>query len=378
MIYNLNLNDNDIKFMDEVTGNIILSKDSMPYDVDVNDTVKVHYNEDTLNIFHMYVVSDVSDNDIHLNWTEQLTENLLNESPVVTFDEHELVDPGNVSLKDMTSRAIEKEKIAKKISEKEKLIDELKEKNSHIVDELNASVGRNDYTDVKLTLLFDALVPPQGLSDSLAGELVRSIMRLLYRDHNDGDKFFEGYGLESCASYAEFLRDNGFSNTIDEMLDNAHFLSTDDDRYTQKLMQLAEEVVTEIHKNSNLLWTPNETDALEYSSEYITENQPTYELELYASDDIDLLLENDIVTSWDLNNYVEDQLSYDAIYNGATVEIPWTHSSNFVTVSNLTKDAYDYLHDSFNRDTEAWWEDFVSNYSEELSELKDIDEFDED
>ena len=57
----------------------------------------------------------------------------------------------------------------------------------------------------RLEQLFEELVPASGKADSLAGEIVRAVMRIGYRYFNDGDQIGIGYGKETCNSAARFL-----------------------------------------------------------------------------------------------------------------------------------------------------------------------------
>lgn len=59
--------------------------------------------------------------------------------------------------------------------------------------------------DNKLDALFKELVPPSGKAESLAGEIVRAMMRISYRNWNDGDHVGIGYGKETCNPAARFL-----------------------------------------------------------------------------------------------------------------------------------------------------------------------------
>ena len=47
-------------------------------------------------------------------------------------------------------------------------------------------------------VLFDKLVPGSGASDTVEGEMIRAINRLIYRFYNDGDFFYQGYGAETA------------------------------------------------------------------------------------------------------------------------------------------------------------------------------------
>ena len=67
--------------------------------------------------------------------------------------------------------------------------------------------------ELKLQELFGSLVPENGKADSLAGEIVRAMTRIVYRAWNDGDKIGVGYGKETCNPPARFL----MSNTTEEI-----------------------------------------------------------------------------------------------------------------------------------------------------------------
>jgi hypothetical protein len=53
--------------------------------------------------------------------------------------------------------------------------------------------------------LFDKLVPGQGTAETLEGEMLRAVNRLVYRYYNDGDKYNEGYGTETAGPAHSFL-----------------------------------------------------------------------------------------------------------------------------------------------------------------------------
>jgi hypothetical protein len=57
----------------------------------------------------------------------------------------------------------------------------------------------------ELDKYFDKLVPSQGKSGTLNGEIVRAVNRIGYRWYNDGDKFYEGYGTETAGPSMAFL-----------------------------------------------------------------------------------------------------------------------------------------------------------------------------
>jgi len=53
--------------------------------------------------------------------------------------------------------------------------------------------------------LYNKLVPGQGDAETVEGEMLRAINRLIYRWYNDGDKYYEGYGTETAGPAHSFL-----------------------------------------------------------------------------------------------------------------------------------------------------------------------------
>lgn len=306
-----------------------------------------------------------------------LTEEMLNEANIVLTPD-ELNDPKQFSIKDKIHQAIEAERIEKEEAEAAERSRVMLEKNKHIIEKINQSLHSNETPVETLEMIFDNIVPTSGPAESVAGELVRACMRILYRDYNDGDKFFEGYGIETCGSSAEYLFDNGLAENIQSIIDDAYRLTSDDDAYTSSIIELAKAVIDIIVENPSLLWEENTVDSRDYSTEYIEENQPRYEYSIEGSDDVVELVEKGVLTAWDLNHYVEEILDYSPACKGCSVDRPFTHTSTEVTVSELTKDGYDYLEDMLRHHSDSFWEDLVSEYSEELDNDDDYDDYDDD
>ena len=79
------------------------------------------------------------------------------------------------------------------------------EKSQNPLEKINAQLDPDMEITDQLQVYFDELVPAQGKADTVAGELVRAMMRILYRDYNDGDLFYEGYGKETCGGSVVYL-----------------------------------------------------------------------------------------------------------------------------------------------------------------------------
>lgn len=370
----INLSDNKVIAMNETTGDIILNIEDLEDYVGVDEHMCIHFEEDPQNITHEYKVVRIDEynNVIALKWIKQLEESLLTEAPVVKLDDADLVEPNEINFKDKIKQGLEQERIDAENKAKEEKAAELRARYANVITDMKKASNTMD----ALEILFDALVPNQGPAETVAGELVRAVMRILYRDYNDGDKFFTGYGLESCGGSAQYLYDNGFDTQIEEILDRKFQLADDDEKYTAAITDLAQDIIVTIEEDPTLLETVNEKDSRGYNYTYIKEQQPRYEYEIPGSDNINTLVEKHVLSSWDLTNYVEDLLSYESVYEGSNVARPWSHYDTSVTVEELTKEGVEYLEETVRRNLDGFWEDLVSEHADELE--SDEDEDDED
>ena len=299
----------------------------------------------------------------------------LTEAPVIKLNDTDIMNPGKVDFKQKIADATAEEEAEKARQAEEARKEQFRVKYKDVPAKLEASLGKGADAEETLEVLFEDLVPSQGAADTVAGEMVRAMMRVLYRDSNDGDKFFMGYGLETCAGSVTYLaeRIDTVANRVTKMLDEA-FRYEDDDRYTEALKGMTEDVIDHIMNNQELIFTPNEEDSRDYNYDEIEEKQPRYEFECDGSDDVCTLVNEGILTGWDLYHYVEDQLQWDNAYEGAEVERPWGYDSTSITVSNLTIDGYEQLEDSFNRNRDGWWEELVSEHQDELDRINNGDD----
>lgn len=70
---------------------------------------------------------------------------------------------------------------------------------------LNESTVNEDWASPELIKLSDELMPESGAAETVEGELVRALSKVIYRFYNDGDKFYKGYGVETAGAPAVFL-----------------------------------------------------------------------------------------------------------------------------------------------------------------------------
>lgn len=302
-----------------------------------------------------------------------LTEAEIKLSPDITYNPN-----ATFSLRDLAKKADEDEKAAIAAEQERVRREEAKVEVQGTIDELHKMIQSGDGTEDILDMLFEALVPPEGKCETVAGEMVRAMMRLLYRDYNDGDKFYEGYGLETCASSAAYLMDRGFDGMFMEIMEESHRYDNNDEAYTVALLDIADAVVRELADNEDLFVTSNEEDSRDFDASEVEDNQPRYDFEVYVSDDLAAYIDAEQCDSWKLKEYVEDILSWEREYDGAEVETPWGHYDTSLTITGLTRDGLDRIEDAF-RNVDIFWEDLVNELRDEYGEPgEDEDEEDYD
>lgn len=284
----------------------------------------------------------------------------------IRLNPEDLMDPSSApKFREIAKQAddAEKERIANKAR-----YDKIAELESKAPDIIRAIEDSDDPFETA----FDLLVPESGKCETLAGEMLRAMMRLLYRDYNDGDLFYEGYGLETAAPAASFLMEHGYWDQFEEIMNK----ELRDDYYTQALEVIKDKLVDDI-LDLEFLATINEEDMLRSDTSYIEENQPKYDYEIYASDDLIEHIEKGNCDSWRLKDYVEEALSWESETRDAEVETPWSHHDTTVTVTNLTKDGLDRLEDIFrNNGADRFWEDLVNELNEEFPDDEDNEDDD--
>ena len=107
---------------------------------------------------------------------------------------------------------------------------------------------------------FDTLVPQSGKADTVAGELIRAMMRILYRDYNDGDRFFSGYGVETCGGSAQFLIENTDDRISNKLIDIAED-DLDSQDYSDAINEVAFDLIDYLKNHKELLSEPNTQDS---------------------------------------------------------------------------------------------------------------------
>jgi hypothetical protein len=292
------------------------------------------------------------------------------------------MNPGEVDFKKKIADATAEEEAAKKKAELDARKAEMRTKYQGLLDKVSSMPKDEGDNYDRLEALFDELVPHRGKATSVAGELVRAVTRLIFRYYNDGDVFYWGYGLETCASSASYLADR-YSSTIyagqaiGEKYAREYDLSPMDEEYESFLRDISEEVIEDILANPELIAEVNETDSREYDADWLVDEQPRFDYDFMIGDGIEELLEADIVSNRDVESYVEDCLRWESTYDG--VEVSYD-GGDYVYVSELTYDGFAALQDRLKGNGfDHFWEEFVESHQDELDALRDRedDEYDD-
>lgn len=117
-------------------------------------------------------------------------------------------------------------------------------------------------TEKKLGELFEELVPASGKAPTVAGEIVRAINRISYRNWNDGDHIGVGYGRETCNPAARYLGAKCGEEVAS--LISAIWGIENDKAYDLILGQLEAEVVKYLERNLELKAAENREDMFDY------------------------------------------------------------------------------------------------------------------
>ena len=235
-------------------------------------------------------------------------------------------------------------------------------------------------SDYDFDKLFDALVPDTGVANTIAGELVRALNRVDFRDFNDGEIFYEGDGLDSAGSSMAFVADffsDRFNDSEDtdtaaediynEIINMAEDKLTDS-AYRTQLYDLEKQVVNWIKNHEELLVEPNTEDSLrkfkgeEYWADYI----PSYDIE-------DVSLPKNVEELLDLGEIDDDDIIWavqDMIQGMGNSTNDVTYDGYGITVRGLSKADYDELGGDQGAELYDWLEKWAQDEYGDPDEIR--------
>ena len=114
--------------------------------------------------------------------------------------------------------------------------------------------------------LFNELVPASGKADTVAGEIIRAVSRIAYRNWNDGDHIGVGYGKETCNPAARYLMARA-GDDVSRAVEAAWGIYGDD-LYDEKVADLEEAVLSYIEQHPELKTIANSEDMRDFRNEY--------------------------------------------------------------------------------------------------------------
>lgn len=117
----------------------------------------------------------------------------------------------------------------------------------------------------RINELFEVLVPIEGKADTVAGEIIRAISRIGYRNYNDGDHVGVGYGRETCnpaARYLMSLGDDEIDKAVCELWGVVH-----DEIYDTRLAVLEMKVLEYLEAHPELKAKENTVDMWSFRTE---------------------------------------------------------------------------------------------------------------
>ena len=240
-------------------------------------------------------------------------------------------------------------------------------KKAALKQELVNQIAECKNADDPIQALFDLLVPVSGPSKYYGGELIRAMMRLLYRDMNDGDVFYTGYGIETCADAVAFLC--GELPYLKDEFEDIAMRKLEDSQYTRELNAIADSVVNEVVSDPEAAAEPTTLDYLQSDgADFIRDNEwePTYDIDLdipsnvIAHIDRGDISENDV--AWEIESWLQTSASPDI-----------SVGSFYVSISDLSYEDYEELSDGGDR----WFEEYGDSLDDEYGDPED-DEDDED
>lgn len=267
-------------------------------------------------------------------------------------------------------RAYDAEKEAERKAEQDRLdkieADKLKAAGKELYNKFEDTL--QEYADSDdseiLDKVFDFMVPSSGSCSTEAGELVRAMVRLIYRFWNDGDWFFQDYGLETCASSAAYLIEYGGDQVASILQDRMErIFDLDENSYENALKQAASTLLNYLENNEELFMVKPNGDSRDFEGgdyDLIQEAGHGYEFEINPDEMIRAGIDEG-----DIDEFI-DNLRYECS-NSRDVEVDQPYRDLYV-IRNLTRWDYENLDDNYWR----WEQQFIEENA------PDDDDYDED
>ena len=144
---------------------------------------------------------------------------------------------------------------------------------------------RQESAENRINALFEELVPASGKADTVAGEIIRAVSRIAYRNYNDGDHIGIGYGNETCNPAARYLGEVA-GDCVKQAIVNMWGVG-DDSRYDNAVEALEEAVLEYLEQHPELKTTVNSEDMWDYRNDLEDRDVPEDDEDDYCEDEED-------------------------------------------------------------------------------------------
>ena len=135
--------------------------------------------------------------------------------------------------------------------------------------------------------LYDKLVAGSGKSDTVEGEMLRAINRIIYRYYNDGDEYTTGYGTETAGPAHSFLVNA--NHPLKSLVSTLFSKGTD---YEQTIKDVLDAILDYIESRQGK-YTPNNVgDMFDYEPEFENDEFEEEDYDDYDDED-DYMQEHD-------------------------------------------------------------------------------------
>lgn len=212
-------------------------------------------------------------------------------------------------------------------------------------DEFSKILDNDTNIESVIDTLFEELVPASGPADTVAGEVIRALSRIGYRYYNDGDYFYDGYGLETVAPSVEYLLDiiekygdvDDFSEA-QNILEDISARVLEDHSYYNEMKKFFSECLDLLrYSDIDLFIEKNTEDSRTYDASLIIKNRPLYDYDLYVPDEVMDIINSHKVDISDMISYVGEIIETN-FSNTDYVEYHFNKMARCITIMNLNLD----------------------------------------
>lgn len=219
---------------------------------------------------------------------------------------------------------------------------------------------------------YDIFVPDRGPAPSVGGEVLRAMMKIMYRDENDGDLFYEGYGKETCGDAVSYLIK--FDPSLEKDFGAIAEDELKDEEYTDALAEISLYLGERLFlRQPELFEKVNTDDYQKYDGPKFIEYmgwEPSYDWEEYLPDSLIELLDAGVVDKYEIESDIEYWDCVSACDADVTVS-----REGLVQINNCDRDCLTDLEENGANWLEQIAEDLRAEYADELEEEEEDEEY---